>query len=489
MKFLIQFFICGVITSLLFPPFFFTLIGFIVFPYLFYLTTHKKYILCGYKFHFLSGFIYGIGFLSVYLSWIDKPFLLSEETRIYSFFSYFLILYCSIYFGLIFLILKFFKEKFTKLLIIPSLFVLGEYLCANFIYGFPWLSFALVNSSNIVGTSLIFYFGTYGLSFLTILFFLFPSFFLINNFKKIKYYLVAYLFVSLLLMILIFIRIDNNEYEKISLNLTLVQMNFSMNENLKTKDLNEKYNAILNNIKNSDSDLIIFAENNYPYLMTNNHIVMLQNQLNKNNSLIIGSARKENNNYFNTFFLIKKNSYSKFDKKILVPFGEFIPFRFMFNFMEFIAGTADYSKGSDNRRIVFNNEIKILPIICYEIVYFWKLLNKNNIDTNLIINLTNDSWFGDFSGPYQHFYFSKLRAAEFNKPLIRVSNNGISTFIDNYGNLIYVSMLNKKEIKKIEIDIPLKNYNLLIFHKVFNFFILLNIFICFILNRKKHESI
>jgi len=290
-------------------------------------------------------------------------------------------------------------------------------------------------------------------------------------------------------MILIFIRIDNNEYEKISLNLTLDQMNFSMNENLKTKDLNEKYNAILNNIKNSDSDLIIFAENNYPYLMTNNHIAMLQNQLNKNNSLIIGSARKENNNYFNTFFLIKKNSYSKFDKKILVPFGEFIPFRFVFNFMEFIAGTTDYSKGSDKRRIVFNNEIKILPIICYEIVYFWKLLNKNNIDTNLIINLTNDSWFGDFSGPYQHFYFSKLRAAEFNKPLIRVSNNGISAFIDNYGNLIYVSMLNKKEIKKIEIDIPLKNYNLLIFHKVFNFFILLNIFICFILNRKKHESI
>ena len=96
MKFLIQFFICGVITSLLFPPFFFTLIGFIVFPYLFYLTTHKKYILSGYKFHFLSGFIYGIGFLSVYLSWIDKPFLLSEETRIYSFFSYFLILFFRI---------------------------------------------------------------------------------------------------------------------------------------------------------------------------------------------------------------------------------------------------------------------------------------------------------------------------------------------------------------------------------------------------------
>tara|TARA_B110000438_G_C15780638_1_gene636175 strand:+ start:36 stop:1505 length:1470 start_codon:yes stop_codon:yes gene_type:complete len=489
LKFLLQFFICGIITSLLFPPFFLTFIGFIIFPYLFYLANHKKYIAYGNKFHFLSGFIYGIGFFSIYLSWVIEPFLLTEETKKYSFLSYFLILYCSIYFGLIFLILKFFKEKIIKLFILPSLFVLAEYLCANFIYGFPWLSFSLINSNNIIGTSLIYYFGTYGLSFLTILFFLLPSLLIINKFKKIKYYLGAYLFVSIFLIVLIFIRINNEEYEKISLDLTLVQMNFPISQNLKAEDLKEKYKAILNVVKNSDSDLIIFAENNYPYLMTANHIEILQNQLNENNSLIIGSSRKENNNYFNTFFLIKKNSYSKYDKSILVPFGEFIPFRFIFKFMKFIAGTIDYTKGSDKKMIVLNNQINILPIICYEIVYFSNLINKNNIENNLIINLTNDSWFGDFSGPYQHFYFSKLRAAEFNKPLIRVSNNGISAFINNFGNIVYSSKLNKKEIKKIKIDIPLKNYNLLIFHKVFNFFILLNIFICLVFNRKKHDQI
>ena len=488
MKFLIQFFICGIITSLLFPPFFFTFIGFVVFPYLFYLTNHKKYITFGNKFHFLSGFIYGLGFFSIYLSWIVEPFLLIEETKKYSFLSYFLILYCSIYFGLIFLILKFFKERIIKLFVLPSLFVLGEFLCANFIYGFPWLSFALINSNNILGTSLIFYFGTYGLSFLTILLFLLPSLLLIKKFKEIKYHLGVYIIVLVFLIILIFIRINNNkDYEKISLNLTLVQMNFSMNQNLKAEGLNKKYKAVLNTIKNSNSDLIVFAENNYPYLMTSHHIEILQNQLNENNSLIIGSTRKENNNYYNTFFLITKNSYAKYDKAILVPFGEFIPFRFMFRFMEFLAGTIDYTKGSDKKIIVLNNQIKILPIICYEIVFFWKLLSKYNKENNLIINLTNDSWFGDFSGPYQHFYFSKLRAAELNKPLIRVSNNGISAFINNFGNTIYSSKLNKKEIKKIEIDIPLKNYNLLILHKIFNFFILFNIFICLILNRKNHE--
>ena len=65
----------------------------------------------------------------------------------------------------------------------------------------------------------------------------------------------------------------------------------------------------------------------------------------------------------------------------------------------------------------------------------------------MIINLTNDSWFGQLSGPYQHFYFARLRAAEFNKPIIRVSNNGISAAVDNLGNILSYIELDKKEVK------------------------------------------
>ena len=204
----------------------------------------------------------------------------------------------------------------------------------------------------------------------------------------------------------------------------------------------------LETIKNSKSDILIFAENNYPFLMDDNSIKDIQYTLQPKTNLIIGSTRKEFNKYYNSLFLINKQKFDKFDKQILVPFGEFIPFRSLFSFMEFIAGATDFSIGTDKRKLTLNNKINILPVICYEIVYFWHLLNEDNVNSNIIINLTNDSWFGKFSGPYQHFYFARLRAAEFNKPLVRVSNNGVSAIIDNYGNIINFIGLNKKKIIK-----------------------------------------
>ena len=87
----------------------------------------------------------------------------------------------------------------------------------------------------------------------------------------------------------------------------------------------------------------------------------------------------------------------------------------------------------------------IIPIICYEIVFYWKLLNKLNYQSNFIINITNDFWFGKYIGPYQHLYLTKIRAAEFNKPIIRVSNNGISAVIDNNGRITKNTQLNNIE--------------------------------------------
>ena len=88
-----------------------------------------------------------------------------------------------------------------------------------------------------------------------------------------------------------------------------------------------------------------------------------------------------------------------------------------------------------------------------------------------MINITNDSWFGNFSGPYQHFYLSRLRAVEFNKPLIRVSNNGISALLDNKGKIINYSKLNKKEIINTEISLPYESENLKDYHFYILFFL------------------
>ena len=81
-----------------------------------------------------------------------------------------------------------------------------------------------------------------------------------------------------------------------------------------------------------------------------------------------------------------------------------------------------------------------------------------------MINITNDSWFGNFSGPYQHFYLSKMRAVEFNKFLIRSSNNGISAMINSKGEIIEFLPLNKKGISTKEITIYQDLNNLTTYH-------------------------
>ena len=202
-------------------------------------------------------------------------------------------------------------------------------------------------------------------------------------------------------------------------------------------------------------------------------------------NLILGSTRKENDNYYNSLFLLDHKSIKKFDKKILVPFGEFLPLRKIFNFMEFIAGTKDYSIGEDDRLLNLNNKTQIIPAICYEIVYFWRLINESNNNAQIIINITNDSWFGKFSGPYQHFYFTKLRAAEFNKILIRVSNSGISAVINNYGKVVNFIELNKQDTKTIKVKFPKKQNNYIIFHKFIFYIIILSLFVALFFRKKR----
>ena len=77
-----------------------------------------------------------------------------------------------------------------------------------------------------------------------------------------------------------------------------------------------------------------------------------------------------------------------------------------FKFFDKIVGNNDFSSGNKTRLIKTSNNLKMIPIICYEIIFFNNLLNKYNNNSDILINITNDSWFGDFSGPYQHFYLN-----------------------------------------------------------------------------------
>ena len=158
----------------------------------------------------------------------------------------------------------------------------------------------------------------------------------------------------------------------------------------------------------------------------------------KNEFLFTGSISKDKNDYFNSALLINSKSQIRniYNKNILVPFGEFIPFRKLIPKFDFFENKIDFSNGRKIKTISVNNYYKFVPLICYEIIFSNLIFKSLDNYTSIIINKTNDAWFGNSIGTIQHFQFAKIRALEFGIPVIRVANTGYSGLINPYGEVL-----------------------------------------------------
>ncbi len=425
---------------MIFPPFFMLPLGFIIFPYLLKLLsdiTKKKFFLN----YFSFGFFYGLGFLLVFLNWIYNPFLINNETKNIAILGFLLPIFLSLFFGLGFCLFKYLNSKFYLIIFTPFIFLLIEFIISNILYGFPWITYSLILSNNIIGFYLLKYFGLYISSYLILFLFFLPFAFIysweLEYKKKLIFIIHSPFFIAVIFLFFISNSNDYNQSKKIHIDL------FQILSPINNIDKVLVENDIINKIKNSKAEYLIFAENNYPYLVSDFNNISIMKYIKNNQKVIIGSSRIENDKFYNSFLFLEKNKIQSFDKQILVPFGEFLPFRTYLKFMDKITGNIDFTSGT-NKRLINSKNINVLPIVCYEIIFnkILKNINENKID--ILINITNDSWFGNKLGPYQHFYHSRMRALISNKYLLRVSNNGITSIIDNNGKILNFIDLNKK---------------------------------------------
>jgi apolipoprotein N-acyltransferase len=127
-----------------------------------------------------------------------------------------------------------------------------------------------------------------------------------------------------------------------------------------------------------------------------------------------------------------------YNKRHLVPFGEYIPFKDFFSYIakRLNIPMSDLSHGDLNQKPFSVDNITMHPLICYEIAYP-SLINMTN-DYSVIINISNDAWFGDTFAPYQHLQIAQVRALETAHPIIRAANTGISAIIDKNGLIIAI---------------------------------------------------
>ncbi len=179
-----------------------------------------------------------------------------------------------------------------------------------------------------------------------------------------------------------------------------------------------------------------------------------------NTDFLLGSpafTRKNNKvEYYVSAYLINpQGKWIRYNKAHLVPYGEYVPLKKWLSFLgKIVAQVGDFKPGQKGNAIPWKSE-KLGIQICYEIIFpdLSRAMVKNG--ATLLINMTNDAWFGKTSGPYQHFSMTVFRAVENRRALARSANTGISGFIDPAGRILASTPLLEEAV--VTRSLPLLN--------------------------------
>ena len=142
--------------------------------------------------------------------------------------------------------------------------------------------------------------------------------------------------------------------------------------------------------------------------------------------------------YFNSALLVNPSGkvVGRYDKQHLVPFGEYVPLRKQFPFLEpLVESVGNFSFGSSSVPLS-TGTFKLGVLICYESIFPNLARQEVDAGANVLVNITNDAWYGRSSAPYQSFSMSILRAVETRRSLVRAANTGISAFVDPVGRVM-----------------------------------------------------
>ena len=155
-------------------------------------------------------------------------------------------------------------------------------------------------------------------------------------------------------------------------------------------------------------------------------------------TLITGIPRLgANRTLLNSAIMLNHEGKTKgiYNKRHLVPFGEYIPFRKWLPFLYPVVGAVDFSAGQNNALMQLEGIGTMQLLICYEVIFSGEVLSLA-MRPDLIVNITNDAWFGVSAGPWQHLVQAQMRAVEEGVPLFRVANTGITAGFDPYGRVL-----------------------------------------------------
>ena len=502
-------FIIGSLTLISFHPFNITIINLIIFPLFFYLivyinkkskSVYRKKPLR--KNLFTFGLLFGLGFYLSGISWITNSLTFDDNFKVLIPFALIIIpLFLSLFIALPILIIgPYLNFNFSSVLLFSGILAFSDYLRAHILTGFPWnlWAYSTVWLNEII--QLVNSIGFYSYNLILITFFTLPAitFFRVSITKKVIYFILVSL-VTLSLFIFGNHTINKNIKQLREVNdkvfIKIISPNFDLKYGLNEEEIEERLKKLIrySNPTKDKKTVFIWPEgifSGYSYEEVSIFKDLIIKNFSEEHVIIFGINQldRKSKNFYNSMLAVDNNFniVSSYNKRRLVPFGEFLPFENFLNnfgFKKITEGHGSFLRGNKNNNISIN-KINFLPLICYEVI-FTDLVQKSNLNTNLIINISEDGWFGNTIGPDQHFAKSIFRAVENNTFLLRSANKGISAIIDNKGKI--VKRLNRNEAGSIEFEVPLINSNKIKNDLIF-FILLITYLFIFLIYKKKNAK-
>ncbi len=445
--------VLGGLSSLSLPPYNFLFINLFTFS-LFFIFIFKKKKNKNLNSSFLYGWFFGLGYFLTNIYWITISLTFDINFKfLIPIALIFIPSLLAIFYGLstfLFFLINL-KNPISNFFLLSILIGATEYLRGNILSGFPWNLIAYSFSENLEIIQILSIIGTYAFNVLCISFFMSPAIFILRESKKEIIVCIFFLLLPIALFISGSLKIKSFQ------ELEVIKNNYTIRAIGSKVDLDRFYNNIdtisvideLIELSEPDLDskiLFIWPEGIIPssnQLELQKFAFLFDNRFNDNHFLGIGINSLENKNGINriynsfSFYSHRLDLVDDYKKVKLVPFGEFLPFEKLLGSIGLKTLTNNYqsfTSGKKREIISINNDdlnVKILPLICYEIIYSGKIFKNHDFD--YIINISEDGWFGNSIGPHQHFAHNIYRSIESGKYLIRSANNGITAIINPTG--------------------------------------------------------
>lgn len=472
----------GILMGFAFPPLRFYLFSFVGLIPLFWVINKRNSLLEINKAMYVFAFIFNLITLYWVGSWTEEAdkFLMISGVVLMFFNPILFLIPSTIYY--------FIQKKIGKtyaFYLLPFFWVSFEYLYTVTEFRFPWL---------LIGNSLAFFssfiqiadiIGTFGLSLVVLLsnsiFFLIYYDYQKNREVDIKRLILPLVFYLFTIGYSYYTENKNYDTSK-KIKVGLIQPNLNPWEKWAGKNVSEQVEEYLSLSKSAvkkEAKLIIWPESALPVYLSSNKYRNEKRRIHKftdTNKIFILTGMPDFNLYsgneapqfakkientglsftsFNSAYLFspQKREVQEYHKTMLVPFGEKIPYveylPLLGDLFKWEVGISSWNigDGAKNFEIIRENDtISVGTAICIESIYPNYIAEFTKLGAEFLVVITNDSWYGYSSGPFQHQAFSVLRAIENRKYIVRVANGGISTVINPKGETLRISELFTKDV-------------------------------------------